>query len=247
MAFSFASFFSRFLSLSLRRSLTLSAVLWAAALAMSATAAERDSRNLYRYVNEQGVKVLAYQVPPQFVSGGYEVLSTTGAVIEIVPKQLDESEIDSLDGKSRRAAEAAEEAERLRKWDESLLLRYSSIDDIEAARNRELRDLKIRVNILKGKLRSLKQQVENYQSVAADQQRLGLNVDEQHLKAMDDLRGEIDSTQRAIVDRENAIASVDADYDRDVERFTSLLDIVEMRRTMSAKPSSGRRADSLDR
>ncbi|MEM6485646.1 MAG: hypothetical protein AAF662_11770 [Pseudomonadota bacterium] len=222
----------------------MGALLWVITVAALTSAAERDSRNLYRYVNEQGVKVLAYQVPPQFVSGGYEVLSTTGAVIEIVPKQLDESEIDSLDSESRRATKAAEEAERLRKWDESLLLRYSSIDDIEAARSRELRDLKIRVNILNGKLRSLKQQVENYQSVAADQQRLGLDVDEQHIKAMNDLRGEIDSTQRAIVDRERAIASVDADYDRDVERFTSLLDIVEMRRTMSAKPSSGSSADS---
>ena len=192
---------------------------------------------MYRYINAEGNKVLAYQVPPEFVSNGYEVLNASGSVVEVIPRQLDETELDSMDSDARRAKLAADEAERLRQWDESLLLRYSSVEDIEAARERELRDLKIRVSILKGKLRSLKQQVENYQSLAADQQRLGYDVNPQHLKAIEDLRGEIDSTERAIDDRQTEIDVVDADYDRDIGRFTTLLDIVEMRRTMSKSGS----------
>ncbi|MEO0437224.1 MAG: hypothetical protein AAF098_09975 [Pseudomonadota bacterium] len=194
-------------------------------------------RLMYRYINAEGNRVLAFQVPPEFVSNGYEVLNASGSVVEVVPRQLDESELSSMDSDARRAKLAADEAERLRQWDESLLLRYSSVDDIEAARERELRDLKIRVSILKGKLRSLKQQVENYQSLAADQQRLGYDVNPQHLKAIEDLRGEIDSTERAIGDRQTEIDVVDADYDRDIGRFTTLLDIVEMRRTMSKSGS----------
>ena len=209
---------------------TLACLLLAAALA---PAAYGQTRQMYRYTNDEGNKVIAYQVPPEFVANGYEILSPTGALLEVVPRQPDADEREGLDEAEREALADAEEQERLRKWDESLLLRYSSIEDIEAARERALRDLRIRVNILKGKLRSLRQQVENYQALAADQERLGRKVDSEYLTAIEDLQGEISSTERAVRDRQQEIARVDASYDRDVERFSTLLDIVEMRNSMS--------------
>ena len=190
------------------------------------------AKELYRYVNAEGNKVIAYQVPPEFVRNGYEVLSEKGVILRIVPAQLGDDERASLTEQERLAREEEKERERLRKWDETLLLRYSTIEDIEAARDRALRDLRIRVSILRGKLRSLKQQVETYQALAADQERMGTTVNPEHLSAIEDLRSEIVSTERAIDDRQNEIASVDAEYGRDIERFATLLDIVEMRRSM---------------
>ncbi len=187
---------------------------------------------MYRYTNAQGNKVIAYQVPPEAVANGYEVLSSTGALISVVPRQLSEDERRNMDAQERLEREAAEEQERLRKWDESLLLRYSTIEDIEAARSRALQELRISVSILKGRLRSLKQQVENYQAVAADLERLGREVDADVLNSISDLRGQIESTERDISERQLEIAAVDESYDRDVERFSSLLDIVEMRKSL---------------
>ncbi len=91
-------------------------------------------------------------------------------------------------GEVLAAAEA--EQERLRQWDESLLLRYSTIEDIEAARSRALSSLLINVSILKSNTRSLKQQVENYQAQAANIERRGGEVDVQRLGAIEDLQGE---------------------------------------------------------
>jgi hypothetical protein len=192
------------------------------------------AKQMYRYVNAEGVKVVAYQVPPEFIGNGYEVLNDTGAVIRVVPRQLDENERRDLNDQERLERERAEERERLRQWDESLLLRYSTIEDIEAARERALRELRIRVSILKGKLRSLKQQVENYQALAADQERLGNAVDVEHLEAIEDLQAEILSTERAVADRQKEIEEVASRYERDIERFTTLLDIVELRRQLAA-------------
>jgi chromosome segregation ATPase len=189
---------------------------------------------MYRYVNSEGHKVVAYQVPPEFVANGYEILSAKGSLIAVVPRQLDDSERSDMNAQERLEREAEEERERLRKWDESLLLRYSTVADIEAARERALRELRIRVSILKGKLRSLKQQVENYQAMAADQERLGNSVDVEHLKAIDDLQSEIESTERAVSDRQEEIAAVDASYDRDIDRFSTLLDVVKMRKAVAS-------------
>jgi hypothetical protein len=199
----------------------------------------KGSAQMYRYMNDEGNKVIAYQVPPEFVSRGYEVLSPTGALIRVVPRQPGEGERADIDAQTRLDREAAAEQERLQKWDESLLLRYSSIEDIEAARDRALTELRVRVSILRGKLRSLKQQVENYQALAADEERQGRDVSPQHLAAISDLRADIGVTERAINDREREIASVNESYDRDVERFSSLLDIVEMRKNMTSEGGSG--------
>lgn len=217
---------------------SICASLGAVALSLSlmiSSSVSAQSGQLYRYINAEGYPVIAYQVPPEFVANGYEVLSATGALISVVPRQLGAGELEDLDSVAARERAANDEQERLRKWDESLLLRYSSVADIEAARDRALRDLRIRVSILKGKVRSLKQQVENYQALAADQERLGTPVNEEHLTAIDDLRDEIASTERAISDRQNEIADVEDSYNKDAERFASLLDIVEMRKRMMSE------------
>lgn len=202
------------------------------AVAVSLCAPVYAAQQMYRYTNDEGHLVIGYQVPPEFVDNGYEVLSPSGAIIEVVPRQLGEDERGDLDAQVRREREEKAERERLRKWDESLLLRYSTIEDIEAARGRALRELRIRVSILKGKLRSLQQQVENYQALAADQERLGNAVDAEYLETIGNLQSEIAITERALADRQQEMASVDESFDRDVDRFSTLLDIVELRRTM---------------
>lgn len=217
--------------------LTVAAAL-ASALSLSSVAQERQ---LYRYTNSDGNKVVAYQVPPEYVAGGYEILSANGTLVGVVPRQLGDGERENMDVQARLERDAAEEKERLRKWDESLLLRYSTIEDIEAARERALRELRIRVSILTGELSSLKQQVENYQALAADQERLGQNVDPAYLEGVADLQSQIAATERALVDRREEIAQVDASYDRDVERFETLLDVVEMRRERSVRSGGASR------
>ena len=205
-----------------------------AALCLSGPTATAQQRQLYRYTNSEGNKVVAFQVPPEYVAQGYEILNAKGALVEVVPRQLDANERESLDAQARLERDALEEKERLRQWDESLLLRYSTIEDIEAARERALRELRIRVSILTGELSSLKQQVENYQALAADQERNGQAVNPGYVSGVTELQSQIASTERALDDRRAEISEVDASFDRDVERFETLLDIVELRRQRSA-------------
>ncbi|HKK23366.1 MAG TPA: hypothetical protein VJ947_06730, partial [Pseudohaliea sp.] len=193
---------------------------------------------MYRYTNDEGVAVVAYQVPPEHVARGYEVLNEKGVTIDVVPRSLSQEERASMNTEERLAREAEEERERLQEWDRSLLLRYSAVEDIEAARDRALRDLRIRVSILKGKQRSLRQQVENYQAQAADQERRGQSVDEAHLAAIEDLRREMARAERSLIEREREISDVVASYERDIERFRTLLEVVELRKAMVRSDST---------
>ena len=114
-------------------------------------------------------------------------------LVDALTKPLTEEEKKVRNAQQELEAAATAEEQRLREWDESLLLRYSTVADIEAARERALRDLRIRLSILKGNKRSLKQQAENYQAQAADMERSGQKVDVARL-------GAIENIQKALVE-----------------------------------------------
>lgn len=204
------------------------------------------SVQLYRYINDEGSTVIDYQVPPEHVKKGYEVLNDKGVVISVVPRELTEEEQQEADARKRLEHEAMLEQQRLQEWDEALLLRYSTVEDIEAAQERALRDLRIRVSILKSNKRSLKQQVENYQAQAAEMERMGREVDVERLQAIEDLQSEIAISDRAIADREVEIEAVQKAFESDIERFEVLLDMVEFRRNMMAQQRAEQQKNSRE-
>jgi hypothetical protein len=201
---------------------------------------------LYRYTNDEGVTVVDYQVPVAYVGKGYEVLNKDGMVVEVVPRELTDEEKKVRNAQQELEYEARAEERRLREWDESLLLRYSTLEDIEAAQDRALRDLRIRLSILKGNKRSLKQQVESYQAQAADLERSGREVDVARIVAIEDIQAEIATTDRSINDRVQEIEEVSAAYQKDIDRFRQLLEVVALRKTLLAKQQAERDREEAD-
>jgi hypothetical protein len=191
---------------------------------------------LYRYINDDGVTVINYSISPEFVRRGYEILNPDGTVFKVVPRTLTKDELANRSGEAYLAQVEAEEAERLRKWDKSLLLRYSTLDDIEAARSRALRELRIRISILRGNVSALKLRVEANQLQAANIERSGGQVPVAVVGAITVLQGEITITERSIVERESEVDVVDQGFQRDIDRFALLLDRVELRRRYSRTP-----------
>jgi hypothetical protein len=195
-----------------------------------------QTTNLYRYQDDSGVVVVDWRVPPEYVDHGYEVLDETGRVLRVVPRALTDSEKRDASKARDLEVEAIAEQERLQVWDESLLLRYSTTKDIEAARDRALRDLQIRVSILKSNRRSLRQQAENAQARVAESERLGNAPRPEDLDYIADVKREIDGTERQIAEREAQIEVVSAEYQLDIDRFQQLQDVVALRQSMERNP-----------
>ncbi|MEK9933626.1 MAG: hypothetical protein VW555_02825, partial [Luminiphilus sp.] len=84
------------------------------------------SAELYRYQNEDGITVVDWAIPADYVSSGYEVLNESGQVVRVVAPVKTESELEKeADAAKRRDAEAAAEAAQLER-DTFLLRRYST-------------------------------------------------------------------------------------------------------------------------
>ena len=191
------------------------------------------SDNLYRYENDAGGTVVDWHVPAEFAGRGYEVLNSQGQVIEVVPRQLSEGELQNKDLVERLRQDAEVERARLAEWDKFLLLRYSSVEDIDAARERGLRELRIRLSILASNQRVSRSRLEALLARVADTQRRGDVPLQQDVDAIAALRADIATTSRAIEEREVQVLEVTRDYGKDRARFEQLQDVVLLRRSLS--------------
>jgi vacuolar-type H+-ATPase subunit I/STV1 len=179
--------------------------------------------NLYRYKNDVGGTVVDWHVPAEFAGRGYEVLSLQGEVPELKNKDL----------VKRLQQDAAVERARLAEWDRFLLLRYSTVEDIDAAQERSLRELKIRLSVLFSNRRSARTRLEKVLARVADLERRGEAAQQQDLDTIAGLRAEIESRSRAIADRETQVVAVTKEFNDDRDRFAQLQDVVLLRRSLS--------------
>ena len=207
-------------------------------VAMLLVSLSTQADNLYRYKNDVGGTVVDWRVPPEFAGRGYEVLNAQGQVVEVVPRQLSSDELQNKDLVKRLQQEATVERARLAKWDKFLLLRYSTVEDIDAARDRALRDLKIRLSILASNQRTARNRLESVLARVADMERRGDVPLEQDLDAIAALRADIANTGRAIKEREAQVLEVTDSFDEDRSRFIQLQDVVLLRRSLSRDQTS---------
>lgn len=177
---------------------------------------------LYRYTNAEGNVVIEDRIPSEFVNQGYEILNQRGKVVEVVPPRRTAEEALEV----ARSQEAEREA---RERDRNLLLRYSTVEDIEAARDRALNELQIRIRILESNRNTLSQSLASYQSEAADAERRGESAGDSLLEEIGNLQQELASNEQRILSRRAELDEVAASYARDIARFEEILDLVKLR------------------
>lgn len=164
--------------------------------------------HLYRYENKEGVKVINHAIPPEYVQNGYEILSTTGRLIKVVPPAPSDGEI------------AEEVANRqLREQFEVLKRRYSSVEDIEKAKGRRLENINTNIAILRGNIGSMHTRIENLMSKAAEMERLGRPVTPDLLKQLEDSRTELATAEANLEARREEHQLVAERFDKDKATF----------------------------
>ncbi len=186
-------------------------VVFSFTLILSGTALA-GNKVFYRYVNDEGVKVLNHSIPPEYAQKGYEILSATGHVLKVVEPAISKEEGEKLAVERRARKELA-------LWDASLRRRYSSVADIEAAKKRKLLELEANMSVLNTNIEGLKEQIETMQSKAAQIERSGREVSESLLANLKGLHVEMENTRAQVVQRKEEYRRLLEKYDRDIERF----------------------------
>jgi hypothetical protein len=175
----------------------------------------------YKYDNAEGVTVIDDHVPPQFAHKGYLVLNRAGRVVEVVPRALTESE-RRANGPAVQARLRTEEAERQKRYDEALLARYSSVADIEDLQRRRANEIQVRINLQKGTIAGLKEQLETEQADAAEVEMSGEDAPATIGARIEELRAAIVDEEARVVRLEHDKSTVEARYQFEIERFRTL-------------------------
>ena len=170
-----------------------------------------NGKKLYRYTNEHGVQVLDDVVPPRYVAGGYEVLTTTGRVLEVVAPELTGEELAE---KQRREARMAADLQ--------LLKRYNSVADIESARKRKLAIVQQDMAILRSNMSTLKRQIESEESAAARTQRNGGAVSPELLERIENLRKEVQVVSERLALRKKEALTINSEFDYAANRYQEI-------------------------
>jgi len=127
-----------------------------------------DVPALYRYRNADGVLVMERSIPPEYTTKGYEVLNAFGQVIQTVAPV-------TLLTEEERKARAEVEATSSRK-DSELRKLYSSPQDAERLRDRQLEALGLKVEHARGQLSQTSAKRKTAVEEAARMERAGNKV-----------------------------------------------------------------------
>ncbi|MDF3932472.1 DUF4124 domain-containing protein [Pseudomonas citronellolis] len=168
---------------------------------------------MYRYVDDKGVTVIdRLGVPSQYIGKGYEVLNEQGRVIRVVPPAPTAEEL-----KQRKAAAAQASS------DAQLLRLYTSVEDVDRARERKMSELDGLSSVARGNLQSLKTQQGNLQAQAADAERAGRQVPQQLIDQLGNLKDEEQRLTSDIAHYQQLRVQAAAAFDADRARLAQLL------------------------
>lgn len=180
--------------------------------------AQADGKTkMYRWVDAAGQVHYGDKMPPNEAKRGRETLNERGTVIGVVPKELAGAELEQRN-RQLAADKAAEEAHEKRKaYDRALVLSYTDVADIEAAREERLQAIDGRLGLVQ------KSVIDNEKTLSDLRSRAGNKA------PTGDLKNQIESFQSSLADNRKAERKLQDDrlatdqkYTADIERFMQL-------------------------
>ncbi len=177
--------------------------------------AQVNKQMFYRYTTTDGRKVVSQTIPPQYIRNGYELLTIGGEIVKVVPPAPPEAEAERIANERKVAKEQA-------RTDLDLRRTYSSIQDIESAKSRNLQELQNTINILQANLASVKSQLKAQEMHAASVERSGKTLSSDILKNITTLRTEEKELNVQIKQREAEYQKSADRYDQEKLRFIEI-------------------------
>ena len=164
--------------------------------------------NLVRYTNDKGNVVIDYAIPAEYVSRGYEVITSSGKVIDVIPPALTSGEI----AKQKELNELREIYLNLRK-------RYSNENDILAAKERKLNNVSAKISVVEASIVSANTAIELSIADAAKQERLGKKVSPLTLDKLAVARKELAVAKEILATRQQELIDIEKTYSAHYKLF----------------------------
>ncbi len=169
---------------------------------------------LYRYINAEGNVVIDDKIPPGFAAQGYDILSSTGQLLDTVEPSVPQNAVEKA---LRKKVLIAREKE-----DRFILISYSSVAEIQAAMARKLGQLDREVKGINTNIKGSKRRIAFEQQRAANYQRGGRKVPENVTETLFELELEVKKSKSLLVLKEEEYEKMEERYQGYIERYRQL-------------------------
>jgi len=189
-----------------------------------------QAAKFYRFTDEAGKIVVSSTLPPEVSQKGYDIVNEMGVILETVaPRKTPEQLREELANKARLEEEAKRRREQ-QQLDSILINSYTDISDIERARDGELTAKDRDVMLLKQNIRRLTRMLEDTQTRAARDERLGKAVSKRILQEVDGFKKRIAAESDEVKKVESQKVRIAERYSSSIIRFSELKAAEQLRR-----------------
>jgi hypothetical protein len=193
---------------------TLLAALLLVPAPLRAAETEADGEpSLYRYRNDKGVQVINFNLPPEYASKGYDIVSPSGRLIKHVPPSTERPAMSAEDIKAQ---------EEQKKEDAYILRSYSTLADISRARQRKLDMVAREMDIIKGNIADYARREMELKEKAAGYQASGQQPPESITQVIKELAEQQENAHKQMEERRAEYQAVMTKFDRQAERLKAL-------------------------
>ena len=203
--------------------------------------AAKSKIKMYRFLDENGKVVVSSTLPPEVSQKGYDIVNELGVLIEkVAPRKTAEQLRQEKLEAQKREEERKRQLEQQR-LDSILINSYTDISDIERARDIELESKDRDVMLLQQNIRRYTKLLEDAQTRAARDERLGKELSPKLLK-------EIKMFQRRIAREEREVEETSEDKEVINDRYnSSIIRFSELKAAERLKQFSRNREGAMDK
>lgn len=187
----------------------------ATALVLVLGASAQVAANMYRYTDDNGQIAISGTIPREATKRGYDILNDNGRVVETIPPAPTEDEIAARKAEKHRQKALAEQIEK----DRLLLKRFSHPDQAVKAMHRKIRELEGLIQLKRGNISVISNQLDNEQSRAANMERAGREIPEATLEKLRRLEAQIRDIEREIASQAQEIEELRKAFEADIRRL----------------------------
>ena len=174
------------------------------------------------WTNKDGVKECGDKIPPEYSQTGHQELNKQGLVIDETERAKTGEELE--EAKKTAAAKADEDrkvAEHVKK-DQILLDTFSSVDDLQMARDGKIAAIESSINLAQKRNEKMQNDLNKWMEKAAAEERSGKAPSEELSKDIETLRGNIENNNAFIAEKRGEQEAVKESFAKDIERFNQL-------------------------
>ena len=191
------------------------------ALLTGATFCSPVSAKMYKWVDDQGTTHYGQTLPPEYAGKDRQILNKSGVIIK-TQEVLTPEERRAKESEVNKIRTDEEEARDRRRYDKSLTDTYSSVDEIELSRSRNLQQVDARINSINSQLKIANNNLLGFQRDVDNLNKSGGNIP---ASLQDDLKEAQERVQHLQQDLDKYKAekqAVQARYDADKTRYKEL-------------------------